>query len=299
MTSVLEASGLTKKIKGKTLVEAIDLQVYPGEVFGLLGPNGAGKTTTIRMLSGLIRPTSGSVQILGADMQQNRETALQKVGAVVENPELYTHLNGWENLLHYARMHGSIGKEAIQSAADKAGIGHRLKEKVSTYSLGMRQRLGLAQALLHQPELLILDEPTNGLDPAGIHEMRRYFRELAEEEGLAILVSSHLLSEMQLLCDRAAVMQHGRIIHTAAMNDLLQGGERIVLKTSDKAAAAALLSVSYTEEDDGLRIDGTAEDIPGLIRQLVDAGVAIDAVYPEQRGTLEEAFLDMTGGKAI
>jgi ABC-2 type transport system ATP-binding protein len=300
MEYALEAVGLSKRIGKKMLVEEVDLSVRRGEVFGLLGPNGAGKTTTIRMLAGLIRPTSGSVHIFGSDLKKDRAGALEKVGAVVENPELYSHLSGWDNLRHYAGMHKNIPLAKITEAAEKTGIAHRLQEKAGTYSLGMRQRLGLAQALLHDPGLLILDEPTNGLDPAGIREMREYFRQLAEQEGISILVSSHLLSEMQMLCDRAAVMQHGKIIRTASMTDLLEAKQQIVLKTADKEKAVRVLKGrGYEQNEHEFFIPGSAEEIPELNRQLVAAGVRVQALYPGQNGTLEDTFLDMTGGKAL
>jgi ABC-2 type transport system ATP-binding protein len=300
MEYVLEAAGLSKQIRKKTLVEEVDLFVRPGEVFGLLGPNGAGKTTTIRMLCGLIRPTSGSVSIFGSDLKKHRAEALESVGAVVENPELYGHLSGWDNLRHYARMHQNIPLSKITEAAEKTGIAHRLQEKAGTYSLGMRQRLGLAQALLHDPGLLILDEPTNGMDPAGIREMREYFRQLAEQEGVSILVSSHLLSEMQMLCDRAAVMQHGKVIRTASMTELLEAKQQIVLKTAHKDKAAGVLEErKYERKGTEFIISGSAEEIPELNRQLVAAGVDVQALYPGQNGTLEDTFLDMTGGKAL
>ncbi|WP_444685415.1 ABC transporter ATP-binding protein [Alkalicoccus luteus] len=298
MEVVLEAVGLTKRMKRSTLVDNVDLSIRKGEVFGLLGPNGAGKTTTIRMLSGLIRPTKGTVHINGADLKQQKRKALSDVGAVVENPELYDHLSGWDNLKHYARMQSGITIPDIVEAAEKTGIADRLKEKTGTYSLGMRQRLGLAQALLHKPRVLILDEPTNGLDPAGIREMRSYFRELAEKEGISILVSSHLLSEMQLLCDRAAVMQNGRIIHTATIKELLHANKQIVLKTEDMELAANALSEQTTITKDGLLIEADSAEVPDLNRTLVEAGVRVQALYPEENGTLEETFLSMTGGKA-
>ncbi len=191
-------------------------------MFGFLGPNGAGKTTTIRMLVGLIRPTSGKISICGYDLQKQFTKAIQHIGCIVENPELYPYLSGWENLEHFARMVPGITAHRIQEVVELVGLQNRIHDLVRTYSLGMRQRLGIAQALLGKPTVLILDEPTNGLDPVGIREMRQFIRSLAEKEQLSVLVSSHLLSEIQLMCDRVAIMSKGQIIRIDTVEHLLQ-----------------------------------------------------------------------------
>ncbi|EGP9995339.1 ABC transporter ATP-binding protein, partial [Listeria monocytogenes] len=210
----LQVTNLHKKIRKREIIKGISFEVMPGEVFGFLGPNGAGKTTTIRMIVGLIKPTSGTILIGGKDIRKNFTEAMRGLGSIVENPEFYSFLTGQENLAYFARMDSSIKKERIQEVTELVGLEKRINDRVSTYSLGMRQRLGIAQALLSNPKLLILDEPTNGLDPSGIHEMRDFIRALARNEGISVLVSSHLLSEIELLCDRVAIMTDGTIIKT-------------------------------------------------------------------------------------
>src|SRR5713226_3086275 len=202
MQPVLVATNLTKVIGKRTIVDGVSFTLNPGEVFGLLGPNGAGKTTTIRMLVGLIKPTTCNVTICGFDVRRDFENALSNVGCIVENPDLYRFMTGRENLEHFARML-SLDASEVERVAELVALAHRLGQRVGTYSLGMRQRLGIAQALLGKPKLLILDEPANGLDPAGIREIRELLRNLAAE-GMSVFVSSHLLAEVELMCDRVA-----------------------------------------------------------------------------------------------
>lgn len=222
----LSAEGLAKRYGSREVVSDVSFALHPGEVFGFLGPNGAGKTTTIRMLVGLVRPTRGRVVIGGHVLSEDFEAAMRKVGCIVETPALYTFLTGRENLEHFARM---LGKDAWNRIGEVARLVHmeeRLGDLVRTYSLGMRQRIGIAQALLGDPSVLILDEPTNGLDPAGIREMRELLRTLAREHGLAVFVSSHLLSEVEKLCDRVAIVHRGRTLATGLLSDLTNNGAR-------------------------------------------------------------------------
>ena len=212
MTGAVEIQNVSKVIKGKTIIDSLSFEVKNGEVFGFLGPNGAGKTTTIRMIVGLMEMTSGDIKISGYSVKKNFEKAVGQVGAIVENPEMYKFLSGYQNLLHYARMSKGITKEKIVETVKLVGLTDRIHDKVKTYSLGMRQRLGIAQALLHNPKVLILDEPTNGLDPAGIREIRDYVRMLAQEKDMAVIVSSHLLSEMEMMCDRIGIIQKGKLV---------------------------------------------------------------------------------------
>src|SRR5260370_25093668 len=210
MPPVLVASNLTKVIGKRTIVDGVSFSLSPGEVFGFLGPNGAGKTTTIRMLVGLIKPTSGSVKICGYDVRRDFEKALRNVGCIVENPDLYRFMTGRENLEHFARML-SVKSSEIERVAELVQLAHRLDQRVGTYSLGMRQRLGIAQALLGSPRLMILDEPANGLDPAGIREIRELLRSLARDQQMAVFISSHLLGEVELMCDRVAIIHKGQL----------------------------------------------------------------------------------------
>ncbi|GIP33823.1 hypothetical protein J2TS4_30330 [Paenibacillus sp. J2TS4] len=210
--AVLQLKNVTKAINGKVLVDDLSLTIYAGEVFGFLGPNGAGKTTTIRMMVGLSSLTEGEILIHGHSLHKSYIEAMEHIGAMVENPDMYKFLTGYQNLLHYARMHRGVTEERIREVIRVVGLEKRIDDKVEFYSLGMRQRLGLAQALLHSPSLIILDEPANGLDPAGIRDLRTYIRKLAEEQNIAVFVSSHLLSEVELMCDRVAIIQHGRLV---------------------------------------------------------------------------------------
>jgi ABC-2 type transport system ATP-binding protein len=216
---VVEVRNLTKRIRHKNIVDQISFELFPGEVFGFLGPNGAGKTTTIRMMVGLIGMSDGDVAINGHSIRTSFREAIRHVGAIIENPELYKHLTGMQNLKQFARMVGNIPQSRIDQIVHLVGLTARIHDKVKTYSLGMRQRLGFAQALLHKPAVLILDEPTNGLDPAGIREMRQLVRKLAAEEDIAVMVSSHLLAEMEQLCDRFGVVTEGCLRTTFALAD--------------------------------------------------------------------------------
>src|SRR5213593_4626388 len=236
MNPVLVADRLTKVIGKRTIVDNVSFDLQPGEVFGFLGPNGAGKTTTIRMLVGLIRPTSGRVTICGYDVRRDFEAAMRCVGCIVENPDLYRFMTGRENLQHFARMLGVDGEE-IERVASLVSLAHRLDQRVGTYSLGMRQRLGIAQALLGSPKVLILDEPANGLDPAGIREIRELLRQLAHERQMSIFVSSHLLGEVELMCDRVAIIHHGRILKEGNVHELISSRREMELRVDDAARA--------------------------------------------------------------
>lgn len=222
MTTILSVRDVKKVIGKKTIVENISFDVKQGEVFGFLGPNGAGKTTTIRMLVGLIKETEGTISIGGYSIKENFREAMRQIGSIVENPELYTYLTGWENLKQFARMLGGISDERIIEIAHMVHLDERIHDKVKTYSLGMKQRLGIAQALLGNPKLLILDEPTNGLDPAGIRELREFIHKLVKEENMSVFISSHLLSEVQMICDRVAIIHKGKMITVAKVEELIK-----------------------------------------------------------------------------
>lgn len=310
---VVQIRGLTKTIRGKAIVNRLDLEVRAGEIFGLLGPNGAGKTTTIRMIVGLIGMSDGEVLIDGLSVKRQFEDAMKCVGAIVENPEMYKYLSGYHNLLHFARMHEGVTKARIDEVTKLVGLKERIRDKVRTYSLGMRQRLGVAQALLHRPKVLILDEPTNGLDPAGIRELRDYLRQLAQTEGLAIIVSSHLLSEMELMCDRVAIIRQGELIDVRPVRELAAGPSdaklRVVFEVNEPASAQLLLASSYPEaafQCTGPEPGGTPEGavegrlarrvISSVVRTLVQAGIEVYGVRSSGR-TLEEQFLELTGGE--
>lgn len=302
--AVLTLERVSKTISRRRIIDDLSMQVEPGEVYGFLGPNGAGKTTTIRMIVGLSKPNQGNVKILGHDVQRDRRQALSHVGAIVENPEMYSYLTGRENLKHFARLSGINRMNArIDEVAELVGLRNRLNEKVKRYSLGMRQRLGVAQALLARPKLLVLDEPTNGLDPAGIREFREMMRNLAAS-GLSVFVSSHLLSEIQMMCDRVGVIKDGKMIVERSVHDLVStNSETVRLRVGNVDAAIRALA----EDEWGIigtpaevmEVAASAERVPALVRSLVAADVDVYFVEPVQE-TLEEAFLQLTDdGAAI
>lgn len=308
--TVLSVQQLKKRIRDKEIIKGISFDVYAGEIFGFLGPNGSGKTTTIRMLVGLIKPTAGTVVICGHDIRREPNEALRHVGCIVENPELYPYLTGWENLEHFARMLPDVGEDRIREVVETVGLDQRIHDKVKTYSLGMRQRLGIAQALLGRPELLILDEPTNGLDPQGIKEMREFIRRLADQ-GLSLFVSSHLLSEIQMMCDRVAIISHGKVIEVGEVDALVSGAGTKVIWTLEPASAsdriirkleqAGRLSVidkSIEQSRITLVTTMQEEDIPAINEQLVLSGAHIYAIEMKNP-TLEDLFLGLTGGMRI
>src|SRR5213596_3993993 len=255
----VETSGLTKRFGDRVAVDNVDLRVPGGSAFGYLGPNGAGKTTLIRMLLGLTRATAGTMRLLGRPVPSERAAALARVGAIVEEPRFHRYLTGRENLSVVAAARERQAHGRIEGALDRVGLGERADERVSTYSLGMRQRLGVARALLADPELLILDEPTNGLDPAGIHEFRGMIRGLVAE-GRTVLLSSHLLDEVEKICDAVAIVDRGRVVMQGSIAELARGGEQtILIATSDEDRALTLLTesravASAVAEAEGIRV---------------------------------------------
>ncbi|MGG0716368.1 ABC transporter ATP-binding protein [Robertmurraya massiliosenegalensis] len=302
MSAVIEIQNVTKQIKGKTIIDQISFDVYRGEVFGFLGPNGAGKTTTIRMIVGLIGITEGDIKIAGHSIRTDFEKAVSHVGAIVENPEMYKFMSGYDNLLHFARMSSNVSKEKIAEIVELVGLTDRIKDKVKTYSLGMRQRLGLAQCLLHDPDVLILDEPTNGLDPAGIREIRDHIRMLARERNMAVIVSSHLLSEMEMMCDRIGIIQKGKLIDVQMVHDFVNGDAKVYqFEIQEKEKARDILSHSYPDLSVDVTAEGIAltiskEEIPSVVKTLVHDDISIYGIE-EITQTLEERFLEITKEK--
>ncbi|HUP47049.1 MAG TPA: ABC transporter ATP-binding protein [Thermoanaerobaculia bacterium] len=291
-------------IGDRTIVDSVSFELREGEVFGFLGPNGAGKTTTIRMLVGLIRPTEGTVEICGYDIRRQFEEAMRCIGCIVENPDLYRFMTGRENLQHFARMLG-VSHDEIERVAELVNLSHRLDQRVGTYSLGMRQRLGIAQAMLGSPRLLILDEPSNGLDPAGIREVRALLRRLAAEKNLAVFVSSHLLGEVELMCDRVAIIHRGRILTDGTVSDLISARRAMEFKVSDPARALTILqTVGAPVSSPALPADHTLlvtieeSEAPPLIAALVREGIDVFHARPRMQ-TLEEMFIEITGGESV
>ncbi len=300
MEFIIETSGLTKKFGKDTAVSGLNMKVPKGEVYGFLGPNGAGKTTTIRMLLGLMKPTSGTIHIFQKDLQKERISILKRVGSLVEQPSYYPHLTGYENLEAIRKILG-VPEKRIAAVLELVGLSDAAHKKVKGYSLGMKQRLGIAASLLHDPELLILDEPTNGLDPSGMKEVRNLLKRLAEEEGKTIVISSHLLSEIDQVATTVGVLLKGKLIFQdsiAAMRK--QAQQKIKLRVSDgEEAWRTLLSrgmkVDFKEGAVFLE-NASDEKAAEAVAVLVENGFAVYRVE-EQKSSLEEIFLQMTKGE--
>ncbi|MCT1902415.1 ABC transporter ATP-binding protein [Oceanobacillus sojae] len=297
MEYIVETKHLTKSFGKEKAVSNLEMKIPKGEIYGFLGPNGAGKTTTIRMLLGLMRPTSGSVQLFGKDMKNNRIEILKNVGSLVENPSYYPHLTAKENL-EASRKILNVPKKRIDEVLQQVRLHGVANKKVKGYSLGMKQRLGIAAAMLHQPELLILDEPTNGLDPSGIIEMRQLIQSLPKEYGMTVLISSHLLSEIDQMATRVGVVSKGKMIFQDSIETMRKFAQAsIQVKVNDNEAAWRSLLANGQKADLGEEsVTLQAEDdeqVAASIRYLVQQGFSIYRVQEEKR-SLENIFLEMT-----
>jgi ABC-2 type transport system ATP-binding protein len=292
---VVELKHVTKVIKGKKIIDDLSFTIEEGEVFGFLGPNGAGKTTTIRMMVGLMGITSGEILICGKNVEKEFEDALQHIGGIVENPELYKFLTGYQNLMQYARMVNGVSKHKINEVVEFVGLKERIHDKVKTYSLGMRQRLGLAQSLLHDPKVMILDEPTNGLDPAGIREIRDHLKKLTKEKGMSVIVSSHLLSEMEMMCDRIAIIQHGKLVDIQKVHDFQQESKQKYFFEVELKSVEGVknFNFSYEKVENGIVIEMEKEEVPDMIQLFIEKEIRIFEVRPIAK-SLEERFLEVT-----
>ncbi|MBO7747785.1 ABC transporter ATP-binding protein [Paenibacillus sp. MWE-103] len=299
---IVRLQQVTKVIGKRTIIDGLTLDIPRAEVLGFLGPNGSGKTTTIRMMVGLMRMTKGDVLIGGHSVRDEYEQAIRHVGAIVENPEMYKYLTGYQNLLHFSRMVPGITSQRIDEVVELVGLKERIHDKVRTYSLGMRQRLGVAQAIMHKPSLLILDEPTNGLDPAGIRELRDYLRKLAKEEGIAVFVSSHLLSEMELMCDRVAIIQGGKLIDVRLIQSGAQLAETsgpVVFEVDRPDDAVRLLAQHEPARvEEGALVRADRETVARINAELVGAGIKVYGIRVLNK-SLEDQFLEMTGGQQL
>ncbi|MEG0307184.1 MAG: ABC transporter ATP-binding protein [Clostridium sp.] len=308
MSTVLELKNVSKIMGKRKIVDNVSFEINSGEIFGFLGPNGAGKTTTIKMITGLLKIDEGEIFISGNNVKENFEKALSGVGGIIENPEMYGYLTGRTNLEIYGRMHGNISKERIDEVIKMVKLENRIDDKVKKYSLGMRQRLGVAQALLHNPKLLILDEPTNGLDPMGIKELRDNLRVLAEKDGLAVLVSSHLLSEMELMCDRVGIIDNGKIIDMKTLKDIKNqeissvNSYEIEVDNIEKAQSTMEYAIAEINKNVTLEIQGSKfvvscsrDEIAKINQILVKADVLVYALAP-LTNTLEDEFMKITKG---
>ena len=302
MTAVIEVAGLRKeyrRLRGGTTVavDGLDLAVPEGGVFGFLGPNGSGKTTTIRCLLGLVRPSAGTARLFGADVPAALPSVIGRVGSIVESPALFPTFSGRRNLLLLGRLHG-IGPKAVDAVLERVGLAERGRDLVKTYSLGMRQRLGIATALLKDPALLILDEPANGLDPAGIKEIRELLRRLGAE-GRTVFVSSHILSEIQQTCDRVAILSRGRCVAAGAVAEVLSTGRagELLVRLDDLDAGLAVLTaagLAARRDDDALLVDVPATEAARITQVLARKRLWVSELRPVE-ATLEDVFLDLTG----
>ena len=298
--TVLELKNVSKTFGKRKVIDNLSLEVKEGEIFGFLGPNGSGKTTTIKMILKLIDNDEGTIKVNGYDTEKQFEKAMECIGAIVENPDMYKYMSGIDNLKLHARIR-NVSKQRIDEVLKLVELDNRSKEKVGKYSLGMKQRLGLAITLLHKPKVLILDEPTNGLDPAGIKKLRDILKEISHKNGVAVFVSSHILSEMQLMCDRVAVIDNGKIVKIEEISSEEEEKTEVLdVKVKNIEKAQKILKEKFNLESkleqNNIEITVETEKVPEIIKELALADVEIKAVIPKEH-TLEEIFFDATKGE--
>ncbi|SFE34778.1 ABC-2 type transport system ATP-binding protein [Lentibacillus persicus] len=302
--TAMELINVKKTLGNKAIIKGVSFEIHKGEVFGFIGPNGAGKTTTIRMMVGLMGLSGGDVRIQGASIKTDYKEAIREVGAIVENPEMYPFLTGKQNLKHYARMMPNVPHSRIEEVIKLVGLEQAINEKAGKYSLGMRQRLGIAQALLQKPSVLILDEPTNGLDPAGIKEIRQYIRKLAQEENVAVIISSHLLSEIEQMCDRIGLIKNGEVIAIQDVNAAADETEtaEVQMEVTPLSTACEVLRNDYNLDADAsnatLTIRTEREMIPDIVETFVRHEIKIYQISMTT-STLEDKFFDLIGENTI
>lgn len=300
---VLDVSNVTKTFGNRVAVNNISFTIREGEIFGFLGPNGAGKTTTMKLICGLSSITKGQIRICNYDMPKDKEKALSKLGALIENPLMYPNMSGMDNLKYYASLYKNISNEDIIKYAKIVGLEHRLKDKVKTYSLGMKQRLGIAQALLHSPKLLILDEPLSGLDPNGVKEMRDFLKTLAKEYGIAILISSHMLSDMEQICDTIGIINNGQLLEIKSITSLkesVDGTTRIQVKVDYPNFAGKIilneLQLKVDIAGNKVLVHTTEDQITNITQKLIYHGISIFGIEIVSK-SLEEIFLEIINNK--
>ena len=298
---VLRTIGLGKSFGKLKAVSDLNLELRRGEVFGFLGPNGAGKSTTVGMILGLIAPTAGSIELFGRKLNRNRWAALRRVGAIIEEPAFYPYLSGWDNLVMLARAIGGVPRAKITDVLERVNLLDRARDRYSHYSMGMKQRLGIASTLLRDPELIILDEPANGLDPAGTLEVRDLIPQLAHENR-AVFLCSHLLHEVELVCDRVAIIKGGTILTCAPVKELLERGPLLQIKVDDPARVAAVLAglpwiKSVKREDNYLIVDASKESPSRVNKALAEHNIFVSELVGRSI-SLEGVFLELTGGES-
>lgn len=301
MEYVLEVSNLSKSFDSKKVVHDVSFKIEAGDIFGFLGPNGAGKTTTIRMMLGLIFPDKGSVKINGFDVFGDFKQAIGKVGAIVETPQFYPYLTGYQNLSLIANLHPQLTKARVHEVLDMVGLSQRAKDKVQTYSLGMKQRLGIARALLNYPTLIFLDEPTNGLDPQGMKEIREMISQLASEQNITFFISTHLLHEVEQICNKVAILNRGKLISQGSVKELLgKDSETVEVRTKDIERALNIINkIGYVKSvqhsQGGLQVE-LDKGYSGFLNQLLVAqNIMVEYIVPHKQ-TLEHFFIELTEG---
>ena len=298
---ILKCDNLHKSFRKKEILKGVSLNVSSGDILGFIGPNGAGKTTTIKLILGLQKIGSGSVTINGFDIKKNFEKAISKVGAIIENPDLYMYLSGYDNLKLIANLYSNVDKPRIDEVVKLVGLENRINDKVGKYSLGMRQRLGVAQAILHKPNLLILDEPTNGLDPEGIRDLRNLLVKLAKEENMGILISSHNLAELESFCNKVCIIKNGVIVETSDIEEVKKetsDGNYIIEVDDSKRARIIIGDMSTAQDSTHILVHSDKENIPFIIKKLVLQDIKIYSIK-EDVVSLEDAFFKKTGGNVI
>lgn len=297
---VLKCENLYKSFGKKQIIKDLSLEIYEGDILGFIGPNGSGKTTTIKMILGLQSINKGKVTINGYDIEKDFVKAISKVGSIVENPDMYMYLSGKKNLELIARMYKGVTKKRIAEVIKLVKLENRIKDKVSKYSLGMRQRLGIAGALLNNPNILILDEPTNGLDPEGIKELRNILKDLAVKENKAILISSHNLAELESFCNKVCVIKNGQVIETTEVKKFKKDAVKNVyyIEVDNTKKALKVIKNSNIVDDNKIKAMISKEEIPLLIKKLIKEDILIYQIY-EAEISLEEAFLNKVGGNII
>ena len=296
---VLKCEHLHKNFGKKEILKDVSLELEKGDILGFIVPTGAGKTTTIKLILGLQSITSGTVKINGYDITSNFTNAIRNVGAIVDNPDLYMYLTGYENLKLIANLYKGVGKERIDEVVKLVKLENRINDKVSRYSLGMRQRLGIAQAILHKPNLLILDEPTNGLDPEGIKEIRELLKDLAEKEEMAVLISSHNLLELETFCNKICIIKNGKVMETNKIEDVKNIAKSGYIFEIDNTEMIDKMFKNVTIVNRNMfKIAVDRDEVPSVIKKLVENDIKIYAVN-ENKISLEDAFLKKTGGNVI
>ena len=300
MENILECKNLCKTFGKKQILHNVSFEIKKGDILGFIGPNGAGKTTTIKLILGLQSITSGKVLINGYDVEKEFTKAIEKVGAIVENPDMYMYMSGYDNLKLVANMYKGITTKRIDEVVKLVKLENRINDKVSKYSLGMRQRLGIAQAILHNPNLLILDEPTNGLDPEGIKEMRELLVDLAKKEEMAILISSHNLAELDNFCNKICIIKNGEIIETNEITAIKKDIEhqQFIVEIDNTKDIKNLYSEATIVNDKIFKISMKKENVPNLVVNLVNNNIKIYEVKEDEK-SLEDAFFERTGGNVI